>query len=135
MTAPFLSTFLPSNTRNRGSLIAAWLRMLELGYAPRVEPVDEPEGCTQTRCAGVHHGYPGSEHRWALHCLLCAEDIEVFPSHMRERKGAKPAPPRRHKGCKYSGPGKKAAARAARYVELGLAIPTWDVDAHAALAA
>jgi hypothetical protein len=130
-TGPFLSSFLPDVKRNRDSLAAAWLRMLELGYTTRAEPVDEPEGCTRTRCAGVHEGYPGSEHRWALHCLLCAVDIEVFYSHMRERKGANPAPPRRHKGCKFSGPS-HAKARAARYVELGLALPAWDLDARAA---
>lgn len=134
MPAPFLSTFLPDNSRNRESLTAAWLRMLELGYTTRTTPVDEPDGCTRTRCAGVHEGYPGSEHRWALHCLLDGVDIEVFYSHMRERKGANPAPPRRHKGCKFSGP-HKAKARAARYVELGLAVPAWDKDARAALAA
>ncbi|MGA5134964.1 hypothetical protein ACPCTO_34795 [Streptomyces olivoreticuli] len=134
MTAPFLSTFLPDTPRNRESLATAWLRMLELGYTPRTTPVAEPEGCTRTRCAGVHHGYPGSEHRWALTDLLCGEDIDVFYSHMRERKGAKPAPPRRHKGCPYSGPG-NAVKRAARYIELGLAVPVWDTDARAALAA
>ncbi|MEU3265091.1 hypothetical protein [Streptomyces bacillaris] len=133
-TGPSLSAFLPDNKRNRDSLAAAWLRMLELAYAPRATPVDEPEGCTRTRCAGVHHGYPGSEHRWALRCLLCAVDIEVFYSHMRERKGKNPATPRRHKGCKFSGPA-RAQARAARYLELGLAIPEWDHDARAALAA
>ncbi|UQA96711.1 hypothetical protein [Streptomyces halobius] len=53
---------------------------------------------------------------------------------MRDRKGDNPAPPRRHKGCKYAGPG-KAAGRAARYVALGIAIPAWDKDARAALAA
>ncbi|MCD7439012.1 hypothetical protein K4B79_12330 [Streptomyces lincolnensis] len=132
MTAePSLSSFLPDNKRNRDSLAAAWLRMLELGYTTRAMPVDEPEGCTRTRCAGVHEGYPGSEHRWALHCLLCAVDIEVFYSHMRERKGKNPAPPRRHKGCKFSGP-TRSSARAARYTELGLALPAWDTDAHAA---
>ncbi|KOG26796.1 hypothetical protein [Streptomyces viridochromogenes] len=130
-TAPFLSSFLRPNPRNLESLQAAWARMLELGYTTRTEPVDEPEGCTRTRCAGVHEGYPGSEHRWALHCLLCAVDIEVFYSHMRERKGANPAPPRRHKGCKFSGP-TRATARAARYAELGLVLPAWDADAHAA---
>ncbi|MFE0104160.1 hypothetical protein [Streptomyces sp. NPDC059009] len=130
--APFLSSFLPDNKRNRASLTAAWQRMLELGYIPRTEPVDEPEGCTRTRCAGAHEGYPGSEHRWALHCLLCGVDIEVFYSHMRERTGKNPAPPRRHKGCQFTGP-TRAKARAARYVELGLAVPTWDTDAHSAL--
>ncbi|MFJ9416643.1 hypothetical protein ACIRPT_20975 [Streptomyces sp. NPDC101227] len=134
MTAPFLSTFLPDTPRNRKSLAAAWNRMRELGYTPRANPVTEPECCTRTRCAGVHHGYPGSEHRWALHCLLCDEDIEVFYSHMREREGANPAPPRRHKGCKFSGPG-RAAARAARYAELGLAVPAWDKDARTVLPA
>ncbi|MER7111230.1 hypothetical protein [Streptomyces sp. NPDC000229] len=135
MTAgPSLSSFLPDNKRNRDSLAAAWRRMLELGYTPRATPVDEPEGCTRTRCAGVHQGYPGSEHRWALYCLLCAVDIEVFYSHMRERKGKNPAPPRRHKGCKFSGPS-RAQARAARYIELGLVLPDWDKDARAAVAA
>ncbi|MER5301397.1 hypothetical protein ABT039_18245 [Streptomyces lasiicapitis] len=134
MTAPFLSTFLPDTPRNRESLAAAWLRMLELGYTTRSTAVVEPDGCTRTRCAGVHEGYPGSEHRWALHCLLCRVDIEVFYSHMRERTGKKPAPPRRHKGCQFSGP-HRAKKRAARYVELGLAIPEWDKDARAALAA
>ncbi|WP_031102415.1 hypothetical protein [Streptomyces sp. NRRL S-146] len=134
MTAPFLSTFLPDTSRNRASLAAAWQRMLELGYAPRATPVDEPKDCTRTRCAGVHHGYPGSEHRWALTCLLCGDDIDVFYSHMRERKGAKPAPPRRHKGCFYAGSG-NAAARAARYAAVGRAVPEWDTDARTALAA
>ncbi|MFG2141921.1 hypothetical protein [Streptomyces sp. NPDC048650] len=134
MSAPYLSPFLPDVKRNRDSLAAAWPRMLELGYTTRATPVDEPEGCTRTRCAGVHEGYPGSEHRWSLHCLLCSVDIEVFYSHMRERKGANPAPPRRHKGCKFSGP-HKAKARAARFVELGLAVPVWDKDARAALGA
>ncbi|MFI6686674.1 hypothetical protein [Streptomyces sp. NPDC050485] len=134
MTAPFLSPFLPNSPRNRDGLAAKWARMVELGYTPRTTPVDEPEGCTRKRCAGAHNGFPGSEHRWALHDLLCGEDIEVYFSHMRERKGAKPAPPRRHKGCAYSGPG-KAAKRAARYAELGLALPAWDIDAHAALTA
>ncbi|MDI3409290.1 hypothetical protein [Streptomyces cavernicola] len=134
MRAPYLSTYLPDTLRNRESLTAAWLRMLELGYTTRAESVDEPEGCTRARCAGVHEGYPGSEHRWALRCLLCLVDIEVFYSHMRERKGKNPAPPRRHKGCKFPGPA-RAAARAARYVELGIAVPAWDKDARAALAA
>ncbi|WP_445517335.1 hypothetical protein [Streptomyces sp. NEAU-174] len=134
MTAPFLSVFLPDTARNRDSLAVAWTRMLELGYAPRATPVDEPEGCTRSRCAGVHRGYPGSEHRWALTCLLCCQDIDVYASHMRDRKGANPAPPRRHNGCPYSGPG-KAAARAARYAEIGRAIPDWDTEARAALAA
>ncbi|MCX4677683.1 hypothetical protein OG413_20640 [Streptomyces sp. NBC_01433] len=132
MSTPYLSSFLPDVRRNRDGLAAAWLRMLELGYAPRT--VTEPEGCTRTRCAGVHNGYPGSEHRWGLTDLLCGQDIEVFYSHMRERKGAHPAPPRRHKGCPYSGPG-KAAKRAARYAELGLPVPAWDTDARAALSA
>ncbi len=130
-TTPFLSAFLRPNPRNLESLKAAWARMLELGYTTRTEPVTEPDGCTRTRCAGVHEGYPGSEHRWALHCLLCAADIEVFYSHMRERKGKNPAPPRRHKGCKFTGPS-RASARAARYAELGLDLPAWDTDAHAA---
>ncbi|MFD7334863.1 hypothetical protein ACFV98_02520 [Streptomyces violascens] len=134
MTTRFLSSFLPDTPRNRDGLAAAWNRMLELAYATRITPVDEPEGCTRKRCAGAHNGFPGSEHRWALHDRLCGTDIDVYYSHMRERKGDKPAPPRRHKGCPYSGPG-KAKARAARYAELGLAIPTWDIDAHAALAA
>ncbi|MGW1275571.1 hypothetical protein ACWD4V_01250 [Streptomyces tsukubensis] len=134
MTTPFLSTFLPDVKRNRDSLASAWQRMLELGYTSRTTPVDEPDGCTRTRCAGVHHGYPGSEHRWALHCLLCETDIEVFYSHMRERTGKHPAPPRRHKGCTFSGPG-RAAKRAVRYAELGLPIPAWDTDARVALAA
>ncbi|MGG7574182.1 hypothetical protein [Streptomyces sirii] len=134
MTAPFLSAFLPDTPRNRESLAAAWQRMFELGYTTRTKPVDEPHGCTCTRCAGVHEGYPGSEHRWSLHCRLCAVDIEFFYSHMRERNGKNPAPPRRHKGCKFSGP-HRAKARAARYVELGLAVPAWDKDGRAALAA
>ncbi|MEU7030075.1 hypothetical protein AB0A60_25760 [Streptomyces sp. NPDC046275] len=135
MTAgPSLSSFLPDNKRNRDSLSAVWPRVLELGYALRATRVDEPEGCTRTRCAGVHQGYPGSEHRWALHCLLCAVDIEPYPSHMRERTGKNPAPPRRHKGCKFSGP-RRAQARAARYIELGLPLPDWDKDARATIAA
>lgn len=134
MTAPFLSSFLPDTPRNRDGLGAAWKRMTELGYRPRTSPVDEPDGCTRTRCAGVHHGYPGSEHRMALHCLLCNKDIDVYPSHMRERTGANAAPPRRHKGCAYSGP-RRAADRAARYAELGIPLPAWDTDAHAVLAA
>ncbi|UQA96710.1 hypothetical protein [Streptomyces halobius] len=44
---------LPDNARNRTSLAAAWLRMLELGHAPRTTPVDEPEGCTHPM-----HGRP-----------------------------------------------------------------------------
>ncbi|MEU5430549.1 hypothetical protein AB0H73_33800 [Streptomyces olivoreticuli] len=132
MTAPFLSTFLPDTPRNRQSLVAAWQRAIELGYAPRTTPVKEPEGCTRSRCAGVHHGYPGSEHRWALIDLLCGQEIDVYPSHMRERKGANPAPPRRHKDCPYSGPS-KAAERAARYVKIGRAIPEWDTAARNAL--
>ncbi|MFJ6483105.1 hypothetical protein ACIQK6_23735 [Streptomyces sp. NPDC091682] len=134
MTTPFLSTFLRDNKRNRDGLKAAWVRKLELGYTTRTEPVTEPDGCTRTRCAGVHEGYPGSEHRWALHCLLCGVDIEVFYSHMRERTGKNPAPPRRHKGCEFSG-ASRAKKRAARYLELGLAIPAWDLDARAALIA
>ncbi|MFP3991058.1 hypothetical protein U9R90_27030 [Streptomyces sp. E11-3] len=133
MPAPYLSAYLTNTPRNRESLTAAWLRMLELGYATRTAPVPEPEGCTRTRCAGAHEGYPGSEHRWALRCLLCTVDIEVFYSHMRERKGANPAPPRRHKGCKFSGP-HRAKARAARYIEIGRAVPAWDTDARAVLA-
>jgi len=128
---PFLSSFLPNNKRNRDSLAAAWLRMLELGYTTRAEPVDEPEGCTRTRCAGVHHGYPGSEHRWALVDELCGAEIEVYYSHMRDRKGANPAPPRRHKGCPYSGSA-NAVKRAARYAEIGRPIPAWDTEALAA---
>ncbi|MFD4542439.1 hypothetical protein [Streptomyces bauhiniae] len=131
-TAPSRSTFLPDTKRNRDSFAAAWLRALELGYTTRAVPVDEPEGCTRTRCVGVHEGYPGSEHRWALHCLLCGIDIEPYPSHMRERTGKNPAPPRRHKGCEVSG-ASRAKKRAARYLELGLAIPAWDTDARSAL--
>ncbi|MFE0058735.1 hypothetical protein [Streptomyces sp. NPDC059003] len=134
MTMPYLSTYLPSSDRNRDSLAEAWNRMRELAYAPRTEPVAEPEGCTRKRCAGAHDGYAGSEHRWALHCLLCDVDIAPYPSHMRDRKGENPAPPRRHKGCKFSGPG-KAKARATRYAALGLPLPDWDKDAHAALTA
>lgn len=133
MPKPSLSAFLPDNDRNRDSLAAAWKKALELGYTTRATPVAEPEGCTRSRCAGVHEGYPGSEHRWALHCLLDGVDIEPYPSHMRERTGKKPEPPRRHKGCKFSGP-RKAAERADRYAELGLILPAWDTDAHAALA-
>ncbi|MFB6529885.1 hypothetical protein [Streptomyces sp. NPDC056399] len=133
MTALLLSAFLPNTDRNRDSLAAAEKRIAELAYRPRATPVHEPDGCTRTRCAGVHQGYAGSEHRMALHCLLCAQDIEVYPSHMRERTGAYPAPPRRHKGCTYSGP-RRAAKRAARYAELGITLPAWDTDAHAALA-
>ncbi|MER8116300.1 hypothetical protein [Streptomyces sp. NPDC094031] len=133
MPAPSsLSPFLPDTKRNRDSFAAAWLRVLELGYTTRTKPVEEPEGCTRTRCVGVHQGYPGSEHRWALHCLLCEVDIEPYPSHMRERTGKNPAPPRRHKGCAFSG-ASRAKKRAARYLELGLAIPAWDTDARAAL--
>ncbi|MEW1700785.1 hypothetical protein ACIQCR_16770 [Streptomyces sp. NPDC093249] len=130
MNAPFLSTFLPINDRNMDGLAAAWTRMTELAYRPRTKPVPEPDGCTRTRCAGAHEGYPGSEHRWALHCLLCETDIEPFPSHMRKRTGANPEPPRRHKGCTYSGP-RRAAARAARYADLGIPLPDWDTAAHA----
>ncbi|MEU9699491.1 hypothetical protein [Streptomyces sp. NPDC047981] len=130
MTALFLSAFLPAPPRNRDSLAAVGKRMTELAYRTRATPVDEPDGCTRTRCAGVHNGYPGSEHRWTLHCLLCNQDIEVFPSHMRKRTGANPAPPRRHKGCTHSGP-----RRAARYAELSIDLPDWDTDARAALAA
>ncbi|AKN68692.1 hypothetical protein QR97_01715 [Streptomyces sp. PBH53] len=134
MTKPFLSSYLPSSPRNLESLEAAWARMLELGYSPRTTAVPEPEGCTRKRCAGAHHGYPGSEHRWALFDELCGAEIEVYPSHMRDRKGANPAPPRRHKGCPYSGP-RNAAKRAARYIEIGRPIPEWDKDARAARAA
>ncbi|MEU8540827.1 hypothetical protein AB0C52_12720 [Streptomyces sp. NPDC048717] len=132
MTALLLSTFLPDTRRNRDGLAAAEKRITELAYRTRAKPVDEPDGCTRTRCAGVHQGYPGSEHRMALHCMLCNTDIEVYPSHMRERTGAHPAPPRRHKGCTYSGPS-RAAKRATRYAELDLTLPAWDTDAHAAL--
>ncbi|WP_435057578.1 hypothetical protein [Streptomyces sp. bgisy060] len=134
MTALLLSSFLPNTPRNRDGLAAVSKRITELGYRPRTTPVDEPDGCTRTRCAGVHQGYPGSEHRMALHCLLCNKDIEVFPSHMRERNGANPKPPSRHKSCPYAGPS-HAAKRAARYAALGLALPAWDADAHATLTA
>ncbi|RPF45722.1 hypothetical protein EDD96_2284 [Streptomyces sp. Ag109_G2-6] len=131
MTAPFLASFLRATPRNLESLQAAWARMTELGYSPRTTPVPEPEGCTRTRCAGAHHGYPGSEHRWALVDELCDAEIEVYYSHMRDRKGANPAPPRRHKGCPYSGSA-NAVKRAARYAEIGRPIPAWDSEALAA---
>ncbi|MGW3336185.1 hypothetical protein ACWDCL_01725 [Streptomyces sp. NPDC001009] len=134
MTAPFLSPFLRATPRNTESLQAAWVRMTELGYSIRTAPVAEPEGCTRTRCAGAHHGYPGSEHRWALVDELCGAEIEVYYSHMRDRKGAKAAPPRRHKGCPYSGAA-NAIKRAARYAEIGRPVPAWDADALAALIA
>ncbi|SNS49969.1 hypothetical protein [Actinacidiphila glaucinigra] len=131
MTAPFLAPFMKANPRNLASLEAAWARMTELGYSPRETPVDEPDGCTRTRCAGAHHGYPGSEHRWALVDELCGVEFESYYSHMRDRKGAKPAPPRRHKGCPYSGAA-NAAKRAARYAEIGRPVPEWDTEAQAA---
>ncbi|NWF28224.1 hypothetical protein HW130_18450 [Streptomyces sp. PKU-EA00015] len=131
-TGPFLSSHLRATPRNLESLQAAWARMHELGYSPRTTPVAEPEGCTRTRCAGAHHGYPGSEHRWALVDELCGAEIEVYYSHMRDRKGANSAPPRRHKGCPYSGPA-NAIKRAARYIEIGRPIPAWDTDARAAV--
>lgn len=120
-TAPYLAAdMLAPSKRNLVSLDAAWAKMTELGYAPR--RVDNPEGCTRTRCAGAHNGYPGSEHLWALTCELCGEDVEVYYSHMRRNK--------RHRGCTFAGK-KNAAARAARYAELGLTLPAWDTEAQA----
>ncbi|EFL15346.1 hypothetical protein [Streptomyces sp. C] len=127
-TAPFLAPFLKPTPRNLETLPVAWARMTELGYSPRSTPVPEPEGCTRTRCAGAHHGYPGSEHRWALVDELCGQEFTAYYSHMRDRKGANPAPPRRHKGCPYSGAA-NAAKRAARYAEIGRPVPAWDTDA------
>ncbi|MEU5434507.1 hypothetical protein AB0G73_14185 [Streptomyces sp. NPDC020719] len=129
MTTPHLSTFLKPTARNLESLKAAWARMLELGYADR--RVEEPDGCTRTRCAGPHDGFPGSEHRWALTCRLCGTDIDAYYSHMRGRTGTSPKPPTRHRGCPYAGK-RNAADRAARYAELSIPLPAWDIDARTA---
>lgn len=118
MNTPYLAGNLGPSTRNTDSAEAAFRKAAELGYTPR--KVEAPEGCTRTRCAGPHDGYPGSEHLWALHCELCGEDVAVYPSHMRRNK--------RHRGCPFAGK-RAAAARAARYAELGLALPAWDTDA------
>lgn len=117
-TAPYLAEILGPTARNTASAEAAFVKARELAYTPR--KVEAPEGCTRTRCGGAHDGYPGSEHLWALHCELCGEDVAVYPSHMRRNK--------RHRGCTFAGK-RAAAARAARYRELGLALPAWDTDA------
>ncbi|MFI6469803.1 hypothetical protein ACIBL5_05995 [Streptomyces sp. NPDC050516] len=129
MTTPYLSRLLKPTPRNLDGLSTAWARMRELAYEPR--QVEEPEGCTRTRCAGAHNGFPGSEHLWALTCRLCGTDIEVYYSHMRGRGGTSPRLPSRHKGCPFAGKG-NAARRAARYSELGLPLPTWDAEAGSA---
>ncbi|GGU26504.1 hypothetical protein [Streptomyces violascens] len=129
MTTPHLSTLLKPTPRNLDGLNTAWARMRELAYQAR--RVDEPDGCTRTRCAGAHNGFPGSEHLWALTCLLCGTDVEVYYSHMRGRGGTSPRPPSRHKGCRFAGKS-NAAQRAARYSELGIPLPAWDAEAGSA---